>query len=95
VKQAYLTAAIGTVLLFALLRNHMYGNDILTIHWHETYYALSAGTFYVLVILFIGTLFFTGGTIGTRARNKFFFLPLLLFVGLDIYFIIKLSAGVH
>jgi hypothetical protein len=95
VKPAFLTALIGTILLFALLRNVMYGSNIVALDWHGTYHVLPSDTFYVLVLLFIGTLFFTGGTIGTRARNKFFFLPLLFFVGLDIYFIIKLSAGFH
>jgi hypothetical protein len=95
VKQAYLTALVGTILLFALLRNVMYGSSIVALDWHGTYYVLPTDTFYVLVLLFIGTLFFTGGSIGTRFKNKYFFLPLLLFAGLDIYFIIKLSAGFH
>ena len=91
-KTALVFLVIGIVLLINLgSKNHgTFRKSTVDIHLYDTYFILNYFSFFIAILLILGTLFFFGGTIGTLFKNKNYLFPLLIFTMIDSYFIIRL-----
>jgi hypothetical protein len=86
-KSALVFLVIGIVLLAVLLSTlHIWrGASTIDIHVHDTMYVLPYTIFIFFILLILGTFFFLGGAIGTGFKNKYYLIPLFLFVLMDTY----------
>ena len=91
-KTALLFFAIGAILLITICSKagSKFRKSTVDIHLYDTYFILSYFSFTIAIILILATLFFFGGTIGTAFKNKNYLFPLLIFILIDTYYIVKL-----
>lgn len=78
------------VLLLILIYSRVdiwFSESIIDIHIHDTYFVIARWQAILLIILFLGTFFSSGGVIGTRFHNKFFLIALVLFIAVDLYMV--------
>ena len=90
-KGALIGLLISIILLFSLsfkMSTHR-TKPTIDIHFHDTYFILSYTSVVIFLILFLGTFFTFGGTIGTNFKNKLFWVLALAFLGVDIFFIVR------
>ncbi|MGZ8538205.1 MAG: hypothetical protein ACXWV9_08070 [Flavisolibacter sp.] len=78
------------LVVFFSKANLYIGQTTMQIEIYDTYYVMSFIYFIGFLILFLGSFFFLGASVGTRFNNKYFFIPLLIFVAIDIYYGIDL-----
>ncbi len=81
----FLATAILLLLLFWWRSDVYFGDSTIDIHVHDTYYVIDRWHLVLVIILFLGTFASLGGVIGTKLKNKFFLIAMILFLSGDAY----------
>jgi heme/copper-type cytochrome/quinol oxidase subunit 1 len=81
----FLALSILLLILFWWRFDIWFSDSTIDIHVHDTYYVIARWHAVLVIILFLGTFSSFGGMIGTRFRNKFFLITLIIFFVADIY----------
>lgn len=59
------------------------------IYFHDTYFVINNTFAVVFALIFLGTFFSIGGIIGMHFRSKLFLLLTVLFLAIDIYYVVS------
>ncbi|HEY6953631.1 MAG TPA: hypothetical protein VI385_00230 [Flavisolibacter sp.] len=85
-KTALVFLAGAILLLVLVLWNDVhFTNDTVDLHFYDTYFIVANSQVVLVIISFPGTLSSLGGVVGTRFRNKFFLIALMVFLLADAY----------
>jgi hypothetical protein len=91
----FLGVAILILILLWSRVDVWFTDSTIDIHVHDTYFVIPRWHIIFFAILFLGTFSSLGGVIGTRFRNKFFIVFLIIFVVIDTYIIWHLYNSFH
>ena len=88
-RTALIFLAVGILLLLVLysLVDVWFMPSSVDIHVHDTYFVIANIHVVPLMAIFLGNFFILGGVIGTRFRNKFFFIGLAILILADAYIV--------
>jgi len=86
-----LLIGIGFLILIYLVLGVGMDKSSVDIHLYDTFYVLDYRFVFVFLLLYLGTFFSIGGLLGTKFKSKLFWVLMVLFLLIDVYFVISLN----
>jgi hypothetical protein len=96
-KIAFIFLALGLIILWIIWSRvpMMIGTSTIDIHIHDTKVVIGFVHLALFLLLFLGTLFFVGGVIGTQFKRKGFTIPFVVFLLADIIVALEIKRVLH
>jgi hypothetical protein len=94
---AFIGLFIGLALLLLLyFKMKIYNRKgTIDIHLYDTYFVLSYAAAIVFALLFLGTFFSVGGLMASVFKSRLFWTLTLLFLSIDVYYIVSIYRRVN
>ena len=91
----FVAVAVLVLTLLYLLTDVWFRPSSIDIHVHDTYFVINRPHVLLLLLLYLGTFFLLGGTIGTKLKNKVFLILFLVFLAADVYLFWNVYSAFH